>query len=303
MSQGLDRAERRRRRIQPHIAVQNTWFTDANVRRYGVLNGVISISGHWFLQQGTFQGNFAAFLAKTREDVVSRLRAFQTAHPEVDPDTDAVIVIDVERPHPRDLHTHSQDDRNRIVDAYRVRIAATREAFPNSKIGLYGTLNPDPRGRADDPTYCARLNALREAGERRLYDDLDYLVPVLYVRFGCDDEAAGPCDRYWGTLDEYTQLGIDGSRQLKTSDGSSLPLLPLLGFRVYNGNSAFHLELLMNLGVPDPVDATLGKQISILVESDVEQLSLWTGKDSNELGDPTDPTVTDYLAELFRRRR
>jgi hypothetical protein len=23
----------------------------------------------------------------------------------------------------------------------------------------------------------------------------------------------------------------------------------------------------------------------------------------NELGDPTDPTVTDYLAELFRRRR
>ena len=122
------------------------------------------------------------------------------------------------------------------------------------------------------------------------------------MRFGCDDEANGPCDRHWDTLAEYTRLGVDGSRQLKTSDGPSLPLLPLLGFRVYNGNSAFHLELLMNLGVPDPVGATLGEQISILEDRGVEQFAFWTGKDSNQLGGPSDPTVTDYLAELFRRR-
>jgi hypothetical protein len=54
--------------------------------------------------------------------------------------------------------------------------------------------------------------------------------------------------------------------------------------------------------VPDPVAATLGKQISILAKSGVDQFSLWTGKDSNELGDPTDPTVTDYLAALFRKK-
>jgi hypothetical protein len=94
-------------------------------------------------------------------------------------------------------------------------------------------------------------------------------------------------------------LGVIASRQLRRSDGSSLPLLPLLGFAVYNGNSDFHRELLMNLGVPDPVRATLGKQIDILAEGGVKQFALWTGKDSNALGEAGDPTVTDYLCELF----
>jgi hypothetical protein len=71
---------------------------------------------------------------------------------------------------------------------------------------------------------------------------------------------------------------------------------------VYNGKSAFQRELLMNLGIPDPVAATLGKQIDILADNGVGQFALWTGKDSNELGGPTDPTVTDYLRELFRPR-
>jgi hypothetical protein len=290
------------RRIQPHIAVQNTWFTDANVRRYGVRNDVISISGHWFLQEGTFGGTFKDFLRKSEENVKRRLDAFKAAHPEVDPGTDATIVIDIERPHPKDLHTYSRRAREAIVDAYRVRIAATKATFPNAKLALYGTLNPDGRGRADDATYRRRLAALTRAGREGLYDDLDYLVPVLYVRFGCDDEVNGPCDRHWDTLDEYTQLGMDGSHRLRKTDGSSPPLLPLLGFRVYNGNSPFNRELLMNLGVPDPLGATLGKQIDILRHNGVEHFALWTGRDSNELGGPTDPTVTDYLCGLFRPR-
>ncbi len=105
-----------------------------------------------------------------------------------------------------------------------------------------------------------------------------------------------------GTRSPSTRAWAWTAHFSKTSDGSSLPLLPLLGFRVYNGNSAFHLELLMNLGVPDPVGATLGEQISILEDRGVEQFAFWTGKDSNQLGGPSDATVTDYLAELFRRR-
>jgi hypothetical protein len=184
-----------------------------------------------------------------------------------------------------------------------VRIAATKAAFPNAKLALYGTLNPDDRGRSDDPTYQDRRDALSQAGrEWGLLDNLDYLVPVLYVRFGCDDEANGPCDRYWDALAGYTQLGIDCSSQLRRSDGSSLPLLPLLGFKVYNRNSLFHRELLINLGVPDPLRATLRKQIDILADNGVNHFALWTGRDNNQLGGATDPTVTDYLCELFRRR-
>lgn len=41
--------------MEKHIAIQNTWFSDANLLApYDGQNGVISISGHWWLQQGTF---------------------------------------------------------------------------------------------------------------------------------------------------------------------------------------------------------------------------------------------------------
>jgi hypothetical protein len=223
------------------------------------------------------------------------------AHPEVDRHTNAIVLIDIEKPHLRDLGAKSARQREAIVAAYKVRIEAARAAFPNARLALYGTLNPDPRGRSGDRTYLARLRALVEAGEDGLYDELAYLAPVLYVRFGCHDARLGPCDRYWDTLDAYTRLGIDGSARLSRSDGSRPPLLPLLGFKVYNGKSRFHRQLLLNLGVPDPVGTTLGTQVGILVRSGVRQFALWTGMDSNELGGPTDPTVTDHLRALVRR--
>lgn len=289
-------------RLSPHIAVQNTWFTDADIRRYGFRNGVISISGHWLLQQGTFGGSFADFVAKTRRQVRRRLGDFMAAHPEVDRHTSAIVLLDIEKPHPANLHARSARQREAIVAAYKVRIEAARAAFPNARLALYGTLNPDPRGRRGDRTYLARLRALIEAGDEGLYDELAYLVPVLYVRFGCADARLGPCDRYWATLDDYTRLGVDGSSRLRRSDGSTLPLLPIFGFRVYNGNSRFHRELLLNLRVPEPVGATLRTQVEILVQSGVRQFALWTGMDSNELGGPTDPTVTDHLRALVRQR-
>jgi hypothetical protein len=285
---------------QAHIAVQNTWFTAADVRRYGVGNGVISISGHWFLQDKTSGADLSEFLTRSQEDVERRLGIFKAAHPEVDPNTDAVVVMDIERPHPKHLHTYSRSEQNAIVAAYMVRIAATRAVFPNAKLALYGTLSPDELGRPHDLTYIQRRDALIAAGRRGLYDDLDFLVPVPYVRFGCDD-VKGRCDRHWDTLDEYMRLGVAGSSRLRRSDGSSLPLLPLLSFRVYDRASAFHRELLMKLDVPDPFGATLGKQIDILAGAGVGQFALWTGKDSDQLGGPADPRVTDYLYELCRR--
>lgn len=55
-----------------------------------------------------------------------------------------------------------------IVDAYRVRIAATKARLRKAKVALFGTLNPDELGRPDDATYRDRRRALIEAGDESL---------------------------------------------------------------------------------------------------------------------------------------
>ena len=159
--------------LQPHIGLQNAWFTAADVTPYGVENGVIVISGHWFLQEGTNGMDRQDFLKTKQRPVEGRLREFLTrfrednGHP-FDRHTDAIIVIDIERPHPKDLWNcgegpaEDQDPvegqaeadpvmcppkiRREIVNAYVTRIKAAREILPNARLALYGTLNPDPQG-------------------------------------------------------------------------------------------------------------------------------------------------------------
>jgi hypothetical protein len=282
------------RAIALHVAAQNTWLLSQP--SCGAVNDVISISGHWFLQQGTFGSDFAGFLARSQQDIEDRLGDYLAAHPEVTSDTDAILVMDIEEPHLRNLHTFSPADQDAIVTALEVRIAATRRVFPNARLGVYGTLVPDGTGEVGNATYLARLAALIEAGREGLYDELDYLVPVLYVRFGCD-EVNGPCDSGWGTTAPYTQQGVEGSMQLRRSDDTSLPLLPLLSFRVHNGNSAFYRVPLLDLNVSDPLDSTLGVQLGILEANHVVDAVLWSGTPDELLGDPNPNarTITDYV--------
>jgi hypothetical protein len=105
-----------------------------------------------------------------------------------------------------------------------------------------------PSGRADDEEYVARKQALVKAGDCGMFDEVDFLVPVAYPRFGPTDGAA------WNTYEPYTRLAIEGSRELRRSDGSSLPVVPFLTVSIANGNSNHHKEILLDLQTPDPLD-------------------------------------------------
>jgi hypothetical protein len=140
--------------------------------------------------------------------------------------------------------------QKRLSRAFAIRAAAARCKFPNAKLGFYGTLLPDARGRADDAKYVARKRALVDAGKRGMFDLVDCLVPVAYPRFG-------PSDRSWNTYEPYTRLAVTGSNELLRSDGTSLPVIPLLTYSVANGNSKHHRELLLDLDTPKPLEATL----------------------------------------------
>lgn len=268
---------------------------------------VVVVNGSFLLQQSdtiTFQD----FLGKTQQQVETRLGTYVSNNPEMD-GYDQIIILDMESPHPNDLHTYSSTDEDAIVDAWITRIAAANAVFPDATIGMYGTLVPNGQGDDQNATYQARVAALVEAGEEGLYEGLDFLVPVLYVRFGCDDEMSGPpdCDADWDTLDEYTALGVTGSRELEKIDDSVLPLLPLLTVSVANGNSNFNDVMLLDLGVSDPLEATIGTQLDILAGEDVLDAVLWIGNGDNyassdvldvTAANPNDWTIDDYACEI-----
>ena len=274
----------------PIMAAQETRYSQP--LSCGVRTGVIVISGRHFLQSRTLEpSDIEVFLGRQPAEVQERLEKYAEDHPEVSKETTEILMMDVEVPHPQDLHKHT-DEQAAIVAAYKTRIAALKAVFRKAKLCMYGTLNPDGQGRPDGEAYLARLEALKTAGTQGLYDQLDYLAPVLYPRFGPNDSEAT-----WTSYRAYTEQGIDGSRQLLKSDNTSLPLLPVTGFRIANKNTVHNRELLLDLPVDDPLSHTLRVQLEVMAEKGVQQVVFWVGKDSDLLDDPNPNgrTVTEHV--------
>ena len=199
------------------VCAQNEWYTPPiPCQARGGVDTVITLGGSVFLSVGT-RGTptLDAFLDKTFEEVAAQIQRFLDRHPDVSRETPAVVIMDIEKPHPADFHQHSTSIQRRLSRAFGIRAAAARCMLPKAKLGFYGTLVPDARGRAGDDTYVARKRALVKAGERGMFDVVDCLFPVVYPRFG-------PTDRTWDTYEPYTRLAVTGSRELERSDGTSL---------------------------------------------------------------------------------
>jgi hypothetical protein len=283
------------RRLQILVCAQNEWYTEPiprSCQARGGVDSVITIGGSAFLSVGTRKTpNLDAFLRKTASDVERQIQNFLDRHRTVSERTTAIVIMDIERPHPRDFHLHPTRVQNRLIAAFATRAAAARVKFPKAKLGFYGTLVPDGRGRAQDRTYKARKDALVRAGERGMFDLVDCLIPVAYPRFG-------PTDRAWDTYEAYTRLAITGSRELAKSDGATLPVVPLLTYSVANGKSAHHEQLLLDLPTPDPLKATLGVQMDVMVAEHVRTAVFWVGQNSDliaRLPNPNGRTVTQHV--------
>jgi len=203
--------------------------------------------------------------------------------------------MDIEKPFPSGFHAQPPRMRARLVKAFTTRAEAARRKFPNAKLGFYGTLLPDSRGRETDE-YRARIEALVKAGECGMFDEVDFLVPVIYPRFG------PTCGAAWETYEPYTRKAIEGSREIHKSDGSSLPVLPFLTVSISNKNSKHRNEILLDLPTPDPLDATLGVQLDVLLALRVRTAVFWVGSNSDlitRVDNPNGRTVSQHVC--FRR--
>ncbi len=288
-----------------HIAVQNGFLSDdAAVPPPSMLADVYTIGGSPLrCLEGDTHAQFIAYSQTTIENRITN--ALESNGVTDYATTTRHFTLDMEHPndgvdtfaHPTDLHQADATKQDEIVTAWKTRIAAARVVLPFAKLSMYGTLIPDGNGDETNATYAARLAALIEAGTEGLYDGLDYLAPVIYPRFGPTDTQGN-----WTSLAAYTRLGVDGSRQLRKSDTSRLPLLPFLYYRVANGNSNHHDDILLDMGLEMGFHSTLLAQVSVLAGRDVDDVVLWVGSNETNTGILPAPNDGDWtLSQLLVR--
>ena len=286
------------RRLQILVSAQNEWYTQPiPCSAHGGPDTVITLSGSVFRSIGN-PGipDLEAFLDVERSEVEAQIQKFLDKHPDVSSQTNALVVMDIEKPFPSGLHRQPPRTQARLVRAFATRAEAARRKLPNARLGFYGTLVPDSRGRESDTEYVARKAALVRAGKCGMFDDVDVLVPVAYPRFGPTDGAA------WDTYEPYTRLAVTGSREIRRSDGSTLPVVPFLTVSVANGNSNHHEEILLDLQTPKPLDKTLGVQLDVLLALNVRTAVYWVGQNSDlitRVPNPNGRTVSQHVC--FRR--
>jgi len=168
--------------------------------------------------------------------------------------------------------------RNAVIDGYKARIRVAREVLltkdaPDVKLGLYQVILPERRGEMTDD-FRNRMSGYCYAGRRGMYDELDYICPVLYQRFGPDDGTAEQVLRWF---DDATRQAIDSSLTLTRSNGAVIPLCPVLTFWVANGNSENAFEAIS----PEPMLWQL-RTLRRYRAREVAIIVLWAGAEDME---------------------
>jgi hypothetical protein len=223
------------------FSLQNRYAEDSLVdelAEFGMSNHAVTISGRATRSEKDISRT--DFIGAKAEEIRIKLADFLEEH-ELPRDNDLVI-LDMEPKEiaPRHLGEFENDKKlqRALIAAYRRRIRVARQVLrqtnrPGLKLGLYQVIVPDGKGRST-PEFEQSMRGYREAGEQGMYDQLDFLCPVLYQRFGSDD-AKPETLRKW--IDAASKQGIDESLTLTRRNRTRIPLVPLLSFWVFNGNS------------------------------------------------------------------
>lgn len=227
-------------------------------------NRVWTVSGHALLSnRGDTEEQFLSYSETKIKDKLERYLSNNTS---LDRTTTDLIILDMESPiHPKRLGEYSGDKQKQIIEAFKMRIKIAREMFPNAKLSLYGVIVSDARGDSTRPFFKPMMQGYERASQLGMFDDLDYISPVLYHRFGLQDKE-------YPTLEIYTREAIEQSQTLKKSGGTHLDLATLHSFKVYNGNSKNSEECVAH--------ESINKQLAIIPEyPSVKIVVLWAGPD------------------------
>ena len=244
--------------------------------RFGISNRAVTISGRATRSEKDISRT--DFIDAKAEEIRTKLTDFLEEH-ELPRDNDLVILdMEPDEIAPRRLGEFENDKmlQRALIAAYRRRIRVARHVFRQTrrsglKLGLYQVIVPDGKGRSS-PEFEQSMRGYREAGTQGMYDQLDFICPVLYQRFGSDD--AGPETlRTW--IDAASRQAIDESLTLTRRNHTRIPLVPLLSFWVFNGKSQNNRDAVQ--------PASVARQLQIVQDAvGIEAIVFWSAWQSKE---------------------
>lgn len=277
---------------------QNEWYTQPIAGAVSGVNVAVTISGTFFAGIGS-PGitDIESFIVATDAQISARIAQFQNNHADVAPTTKGIILMDIEDvASPSGMHQYSDATQDRIFAAFRSRVRLTRQAFPNARLAIYGG-SVDGQGDASDATQILRARALERAGAGGMFDGVDFLAPVLYARFGPNDTVNS-----WASLGAYTHLGIATWRRVRQSNGTALPILPLVTYWIANGNSVHNDGIIADFPITNPAQATLGVQMDMFAAMGVTEILFWSGVNEDLItakSNPNNKTVSEHVLGMI----
>jgi hypothetical protein len=267
----------------------------SSLTRLGISNDAVTISGR--ATRSRKDVTKEEFLGAGTETIRTSLTKFLQKHHL--PRAGDLVILDMEPkgiapPHLGDFEGKQLRD---LVAAYRRRIRVARQVLrrtklPRLRLGLYQVIVPDGRGRTS-ADFEHRLRGYIEAGLRGMFDELDFICPVLYQRFGSDD-ATPETLRKW--IAAASRQAIEGSLALTRRNGTRIPLVPFLSFWVFNGGSADNRR-----AVPPKM---LARQLEIVQAAvGVEAILFWsawqTEREMELAKKPVEPiNINDFLLSV-----
>ncbi len=176
------------------------------------------------------------------------------------------VFLDIENPmKPQQWHRYLEDAQDpsaniyvddpekpilldHIIDGFNTRIAAARAKFPYAELVLFPHVSPHSEGDCGSSSYMpARIDGWEYAGDEQagvpvyggagtftrksILEDLDYVGVQLYARYGPGD-GTGLYNE--ATTKAFIQQGMEVAYQMGNNGTYSLPVLPILSFRIHN---------------------------------------------------------------------
>lgn len=274
------------------FSLQNHYAADSLVRALADLaisNRAVTISGRATMSEKFISKE--AFLDAGPEDIRATLRRFLANN--ALPRANDFVILDMEPSGfaPRNLGEFNEKAQRRLIAAYSLRIRVARQelrrtGLPGLKLGLYQVIVPDGKGRPSEG-FLERMGGYVAAGRQGMYDQLDFICPVLYQRFGAND-ARPETLRRW--ISAATRQAITQSLTLARRNGRRVPLVPILSFWVFNGRSE------SNRRAVSP--ASVARQLRIVQRGDgIDAIVFWSGSQTERemaaAKEPVEPIAID----------
>jgi hypothetical protein len=276
------------------FTLQGRYPSVIDLRAFRVTNTAVTIHGSALLAGNDIT---EADFIKAEEKSISRAFRSYLERNALLPGRHHLIILDMEPsyPDPSDpdrsisfspgnigRYEDNQSLQAELIQAYVTRIIVAREIlrekWPTVRLALYGVVVPDGRGE-EDAIFEQRMRGYRRAGELGMYEFIDYLLPVLYNRFGLSDvllpDGDFDIDRLHRWIGRATHQAITNSQRLTRRNRRPIPLAPVLTFWVVNGNSAHHHKVVS----PD----TMSFQLGILQKyRSVDIIVFWSGPETSD---------------------